>query len=169
MNLESTFTDMDETHKFRRMLNWAAGIVDEFAETNLEGKFRRKGTNFCRACRMIFVYAPFILFLHVLMATWAATVLIALPIHLWGLGGYFSFAGGIAVLATIIFAVKLLTPRVRAAKFEWSYKRAANRRGRFQARSNEESPKHKGEPAKKEPGVVSIFFQWGAGSRHLGH
>lgn len=97
---------LNERLWYVRLYFWSASICDEFTEGGMEWRARERGTNLCQFLRVIVVYMPAILLLHVALYGGAITAITAVPIYLMGMVWYFAVAGAVALIIGIVYAIK---------------------------------------------------------------
>ncbi len=131
-----------------RLFFWSASICDEFTEGNMKWRARERGTNLCQFLRVIMVYMPAILLLHIALYGSAIVAITAMPIYLIGMVWYFAVVGAIVLIVGIVHAIKWYR-RMRL-------RRAARNEARAQARP---APVATPQPA-TSPGFGSIVWQW---------
>ncbi|MEK7566730.1 MAG: hypothetical protein AAB527_01170 [Patescibacteria group bacterium] len=98
--------DLDRNKWYVRWFFWSLGICDEFTG-GCQGEYHNNGTNLCHFCRVIFLYAPAVLLLHITLIVFALAVLIPFPISYFGGSGYLRWLGVIVLMAFIIRALKI--------------------------------------------------------------
>lgn len=96
---------LNKNRWFVRLFSWSLGLWAQF-NGNVNEYRHQERTNLCHFARVIVVYMPLVLLLHLLLVVTAFVALIATPIHLFGAVNYFIVMGGIAVAVLIPIGVK---------------------------------------------------------------
>ncbi|MFZ2484641.1 MAG: hypothetical protein WAX80_01675 [Minisyncoccia bacterium] len=100
--------DLDRELWYVRWFFWSLDIWDDFNDNNTQWKYRN-GTNLCHFMRVIFVWCPLVLLLHLVLYASAIVVVTALPIYLYGGTSYAWVIGTIvATCVSIIVAKRFL-------------------------------------------------------------
>lgn len=94
---------LDKSKAPARLFFWSLGICDEYSDQYgcMEERFQER-TNLCHFVRVVALYMPLVLALHVLLAASAVFALVAYPIYLFGIGTYIVAVGVIAAIAGAI-------------------------------------------------------------------
>lgn len=134
-----------------RLLFWSFGVLDQFTEKNRTFEVERLGTNLCQAGRVIFLYVPAVIILHLVLVAFTLGTLIGLPIYLFGGVNYSWVIGaivGIGVATIVIIKATDITryyfsnrtPKIKTVKTIIK--------------------KEKVKKVKSGPSLLSIFFKW---------
>lgn len=95
-----------------RLFFWSLGIWDEFRENNTAYLYN-DGTSICHFVRVICVYMPLVLLLHLALLVFAILTVIAQPIYLFGWIGYGYILAGVAAIIITPFCVKVVLRKRR--------------------------------------------------------
>lgn len=94
---------LDRSQWFVKLFFWSLGIWDEFTGHNRKNQCEMNGTNLCFFIRVMLVWAPLVLLLHVVLFGSTIYILTVLPITLFGGSSYFA---AIATLILLIMGIK---------------------------------------------------------------
>ncbi len=75
-----------------------------------------KGTNLCHYIRVSAVWGPGIIFLQLLTVSMVMGALFFMPLQVFGLGGYLTSIGVVAILATLVFGIYCLVDWAETTK-----------------------------------------------------
>ncbi len=132
-----------------RAFFWALDIVDEF--TMREGSSRHcEATNLCYFVRVITVYLPLILALHVALVGAAVYVALVSP---WALFGGIVWTVVWSLVATVIVYVKWAHPRIS----DWRFNRSLGRGKKLSDEGNEIDASEK---LARGPSLWSLMWTW---------
>lgn len=98
--------NLDRKSWYVRLFFWALGIWDEFARDYDSAYEYKNGTNLCHFVRVICFLAPLVLLLHMALLIAAFGTITAMPIYLFGLGGYLSGVTVLVLLVAIPLGIK---------------------------------------------------------------
>jgi hypothetical protein len=106
---------IQKDHWLSRLFFWALGICDEFTGGQEELRCSEKGaTNLCFLTRVIFLYLPLVLAIHLVTFSAALGALFFVPVMLFGWGGYGTgVAWVIACIVALVFIVLLIGTGIR--------------------------------------------------------
>jgi hypothetical protein len=85
---------------------WSVGIWEEFTDRDRARGIRENGTNFCFFLRVMLVWAPAVIILHIIAYGGAIFALTVVPVALFGAVEYVAVIGATSLTAVIIFAIK---------------------------------------------------------------
>ena len=100
-----------------RLFFWALGICDEFRGYDTAYRYEAH-TNLCHFMRVIVVWMPFVLFLHVLLVAAAVGAVTVWPIRLFGWTTWLGILAGIAFVVGVVIAVKKASEYQRHRRWE---------------------------------------------------
>jgi hypothetical protein len=107
--------ELDKRQWYVRWFFWSLMLWDEFREDETSWQFENNGTNLCHFIRVILVWAPLVVVLHLLVYGSAIAVLTAWPIYLFGFSWYMAALLAIAIVVGAVWGTKRASRKAR----EW--------------------------------------------------
>ena len=106
--------DLNITKWYVRLFFWSLGMWDRFWHGWDTGHRYEQRTNLCHFVRVICVWMPLVLALHVALGLATAFVLVALPIRFFGWGTYLPTLMVLGLIAVLVGAIILAVVILKA-------------------------------------------------------
>lgn len=123
-----------------RLFFWALRICEAFTDRELAYKYERRGTNLCHYIRVIFLYAPLILFGQLLFWAAAVAVLLVIPSYWFSFAGWAKFLGILAVCIALFIGVIFAIYWAQGKAGEWKAQLEEKKREKLYASDFQPQP-----------------------------
>jgi uncharacterized membrane protein len=152
--------DLDKRKWFVNWFFLSLAVLDKFRGGWGDSEYRyRKGTNLCHFVRVILLWTPLVVVLHLALYAAALAALIALPIYWFGLSGYLGTVVGLVVFAALVVLVSFVVAGVGKGMAYVARQSRANRQKR------EAQAASKPAPEKKGPSFGEVLWQFAVATK----
>lgn len=154
--------NLDRSKWYVQWFFWSLGIWDEFTENNRVAQCEETGTNLCFFIRVMLVWAPLVIMLHLAVFALIIYALTAYPILRFGGSRYGWGIGAILTLALMIFGISWVRG-LRGKRSRREYQR--------RYRDNWDAPaptlQTRQHPVETSPSFLKVLLEWVAAKKKL--